>query len=160
MDEAQRKLIEFLESLKFLCEEAVPRASQLIYSTSMANHLKANWPSCKTNIDTTLSEIEGGEHELVDALTSAGLSGDQLQMKLDGFMNAKEEAADWQQPSVLKKIYMRIFGNYEDPATRLRSAFSWALIIIGSLNAVLDLNRYMEIVKEFLEAYNQALGEH
>lgn len=143
MNNDRQSLIRFLEDLRLVLVDFVDDRDALLPVHLRQRTLDA-WGEVRTIIDklrTDLSTEVTDPPEMDDRFARAGLAGKQLQLKLDGYNEArKQPKPDF--PRRKRGWFGRIFG--------------WANVLLGSLATVLP---GAEALKEFKESLEQGLKE-
>jgi hypothetical protein len=128
------RLCVFIDDVVYVLDETV-KAQNILFPDSFRANLNDAWGNVSSRIDQIKNDIRNTNTTTDRQLEAAGLTGAQLNLKLDGFGAA--------------------FGNWKVKAglKLLRRVLSWANVILGSLSFV------AEVLKEIKEAIEKALEE-
>jgi hypothetical protein len=121
----QDRIRDFIDTLVNVLGEVV-NSRNILFHESLRDKLEAAWNDLLTN---TIPQIRDDIPFAGDIkLQQAGLAGQQLDLKLQGFQSAYED--------------LKLMGGIK----RLKRFFKWANLILGSLAAVIPA---VELLKEY-----------
>jgi hypothetical protein len=162
MNKDLEKIRSFLSNLREEISELI-NLREKIYRVHFHSPMNEAWPEVKkafVKLDDYLlpmdniRNLEDSEEFILESLKNAGLTGTQLDLKLQAFYKSRNR---WLKAKKAK------FGNElvsGKPRWRksLKSMLAWGKLIIGSLtNCLPSLKLPVEIIKEFIECLELAL---